>query len=134
MSYDGGVLTHDVGCECCKTKCIDHAVVLVGYNTTHDPPYWKIRNSWGSNWGEEGHVRIAMNQPGCGWGLFGMLSEGLLMEDGYTTKNELPERPSWWKTATRGARALVILGTLLGLCIISSCVGFCLNRFRKSSE
>jgi len=28
--------------------------------------YWKVRNSWGSHWGEEGHIRIKMNENMCG--------------------------------------------------------------------
>mmetsp|Transcript_15470 Transcript_15470/g.21977 ORF Transcript_15470/g.21977 Transcript_15470/m.21977 type:complete len:546 (-) Transcript_15470:1510-3147(-) len=132
MSYSGGVLTHDNGCECCEVSCIDHAVVIVGYNTTHDPPYWKIRNSWGSGWGEAGHVRVAMNQPGCGWGLFGLLSEGALLEDVYTSKEDLPERPSWWQTSSTGAKVLVILASLLGVLLLSSVVGTCAKKCRKS--
>ncbi|ACI64247.1 predicted protein, partial [Thalassiosira pseudonana CCMP1335] len=53
ISYGGGVLTHDEG-----SSCIDHAVVIVGYNTTAKPPYWKVRNSWGPEWGEEGHFKV----------------------------------------------------------------------------
>ncbi len=131
-SYKDGVLTHDNGCECCEVSCIDHAVVIVGYNTTHEIPYWKIRNSWGLSWGEEGHVRIAMNQPGCGWGLFGMLSEGALLEDVYTSKEELPERPSWWQRSSTGAKVLVILASLLGVCFLSTFVGTCVKRYRKT--
>jgi hypothetical protein len=132
MSYSSGILTHDVGCECCEASCIDHAVVIVGYNTTHDVPYWKIRNSWGLDWGEVGHVRIAMNQPGCGWGLFGMLSEGALLEDVYTSKEALPERPSWWARSSTGAKVLVILGSLVGLCVLFTCICTGLKKFRKS--
>lgn len=42
MNYKEGVLTHDIGCECSETSCIDHATVVTGYNTTHSPPYWKV--------------------------------------------------------------------------------------------
>lgn len=54
--YKGGVLTKE-----CKPKAnlIDHCVQLVGYNKTASPPFWKIRNSWGKSWGEEGFIRIA---------------------------------------------------------------------------
>ena len=115
-------------------NCIDHAVVIVGYNLTHNPPYWKIRNSWGVGWGELGHVRVAMNDPGCGWGLFGMLSEGALLEDVYTTKAELPDRPSWWERSSTGAKVLVLLAAILGTCILSICVCGAMKRMRKSSD
>jgi hypothetical protein len=33
-----------------------HAVVLVGYNDIEE--YWIIKNSWGTNWGENGYMKI----------------------------------------------------------------------------
>ena len=40
---------------------LDHAVLLVGY--TDD--YWKIKNSWGTSWGEKGFIRISSGNT-CG--------------------------------------------------------------------
>lgn len=40
---------------------VDHAVTVIGFGVDeeHDNlPYWIIRNSWGSQWGEEGYARI----------------------------------------------------------------------------
>jgi C1A family cysteine protease len=34
---------------------IDHAVLLVGYKSGTG---WKLKNSWGSNWGEDGYAWI----------------------------------------------------------------------------
>lgn len=58
-SYKGGVMTADnLNPEYNKR----HAVVLVGYGTTDDrKPYWLIRNSWGSMWGENGYGRLLRN-------------------------------------------------------------------------
>ena len=71
-SYGGGVLTDDGECACEDVSCLDHAVVVVGYDDTAEIPYFKIRNSWSSDWGEEGYFRVAQ-EGGGKWGLFGML-------------------------------------------------------------
>jgi len=56
--YDSGVL-HD---ESCGTD-LDHGVAAVGYG--HDEEsgedYWLVRNSWGSYWGDQGYIKMAMN-------------------------------------------------------------------------
>ena len=62
------------------------AIVIVGYDTTVPTPYWKLRNSWGVGYGEEGYFRIAMNDPGQGeWGLFGMLAESALVRTAFSS-------------------------------------------------
>ena len=53
--YEGGVLK---GVCRSKAKDIDHCVQLVGYSKTAEEPYWKIRNSWGTDFGEDGFIRI----------------------------------------------------------------------------
>jgi len=127
-SYTGGVLTHDNGCECSDVSCIDHAIVIVGYDTTAPTPYWKLRNSWGGNWGEEGHFRIAMNNPGIGeWGLFGCLAEAALPSDAYKNLSDLPERPGWWETAAVWEKTM-ILSSILGFCCLCGCLGAVWNK------
>ena len=49
--YKSGVL--DVSNDECGTK-VDHAVLVVGYGTDGGLEYWKIKNSWGTSWGEAG--------------------------------------------------------------------------------
>ena len=60
-------------CEECSTTN-NHAVLLVGYDTTGPIPYWIIKNSWGKKWGEDGYIRIKMTD---GDGILGMNQYGL---------------------------------------------------------
>jgi len=53
--FNGGVI--DTGCQ----GSVDHAVIAVGYGTDNGVDYFKIRNSWGKSWGEDGYVRLAAN-------------------------------------------------------------------------
>jgi len=56
--YRGGVLT---AAECGNS--IDHAVQIVGYDTTQG--YWIVRNSWGADWGEQGFIRLQFGKNTC---------------------------------------------------------------------
>jgi len=61
--------------NCAKEPVVDHAVLLVGYGQDKDlkMPFWKIRNSWGSEFGEQGFLRLRRHAPKgeepCGWDL-----------------------------------------------------------------
>ncbi|KAL0895152.1 hypothetical protein ABMA27_013603 [Loxostege sticticalis] len=63
MTYHGGL----VDASHCDQK-LDHAVLLVGYGTADDGtgrPYWTIKNSWGTEWGDEGYIKITRNENTC---------------------------------------------------------------------
>eukprot|EP00602_Paraphysomonas_sp_CaronLab_P000031 CAMPEP_0185026086 /NCGR_PEP_ID=MMETSP1103-20130426/9853_1 /TAXON_ID=36769 /ORGANISM="Paraphysomonas bandaiensis, Strain Caron Lab Isolate" /LENGTH=310 /DNA_ID=CAMNT_0027559545 /DNA_START=155 /DNA_END=1087 /DNA_ORIENTATION=+ len=53
-SYGSGVFSGKCG------QRVDHGVLVVGYGTDPDSglDYWKIKNSWGTSWGEQGYLRI----------------------------------------------------------------------------
>lgn len=55
----------------CPSFLIDHGVLIVGYGTGptifhSDIPYWIVKNSWGSTWGESGYFRIYRGSGTCG--------------------------------------------------------------------
>ncbi|KAF8566575.1 hypothetical protein P879_02111 [Paragonimus westermani] len=49
--YQSGVLK-PIFEECPDTE-LNHAVLTVGYDKEGDMPYWSIKNSWGTEWGEK---------------------------------------------------------------------------------
>lgn len=53
FDYDHGVFD---GCK--KDAILGHGVLAVGYGGEGAGQYWRIQNSWGSNWGEKGHIRL----------------------------------------------------------------------------
>jgi KDEL-tailed cysteine endopeptidase len=62
--YSSGIIT---------TKCgtnLDHGVLLVGYGEKNGIDYWKLKNSWGETWGEEGYFylerNVKMKEGKCG--------------------------------------------------------------------
>lgn len=52
MNYKSGIFSDPN----CSTGPTNHAVAAVGYDA--GMTYWKIRNSWGASWGEQGYVRM----------------------------------------------------------------------------
>ncbi|CAF1019982.1 unnamed protein product [Rotaria sordida] len=65
QGYTSGVFKID-GCITSASNN-NHAMVIVGYG--HDLElgldYWKLRNSWGAEWGEDGYVRIQRGVNMC---------------------------------------------------------------------
>ena len=62
--YTGGVLK----ASACSANYLDldHCVQVVGFDSTGPEPYWIVRNSWSTSWGEDGYLRLAIDGNACG--------------------------------------------------------------------
>jgi len=61
--YHSGVLDD----ASCGTN-LDHGVLLVGwdYDIIARKDYWLVKNSWGTNWGIGGYIKLVRNKNQCG--------------------------------------------------------------------
>ena len=55
-TYTGGIMS---SCG----QVVDHCVQAVGIDIA--AKYWKIRNSWGTSWGEGGYIRLTYGSNTC---------------------------------------------------------------------
>lgn len=63
--YSGGVVTAEA-CGGNGMGYMNHAVQVVGFDAAAEPPYWIVRNTWTTAWGEGGYIRLAMGNNTCG--------------------------------------------------------------------
>lgn len=64
--YSSGVLTASCGTN------LDHGVLAVGYGTMDGTDHYRVKNSWGTTWGDEGYIYLERGSSQTG-GQCGML-------------------------------------------------------------
>jgi len=106
--YTGGVLT-SACCGSMAANAQDHCVMAVGFNSTAPTPYWIVRNSWATTWGDQGYIYLEMAKNTCG------------LADGATIPNvkvdlseneaaEVEERiEAMYQAATRGSTIQIVV-------------------------
>ena len=83
-SYTGGVLAS-------KGLIGNHIISVVGWGVDGEDEYWHVRNSWGSEWGEDGYYRVVRGKNHCGIANFAVHSV-LTAPTGY--EDNIPSAPS----------------------------------------
>ena len=75
-----------------------HAMAVVGYGTQDGEDYWLIKNSWGTNWGQDGYMKLIRGKSACQIGKrFGVMKCN--SEESCQNKkgNCLHTKPQWKK-------------------------------------
>jgi len=63
--YESGVFTDD---QCGRNGywALNHCVALTGFDLDASTPYWTLKNSWATDWGEDGYMRVEYGTNTCG--------------------------------------------------------------------
>lgn len=96
-AYGGGVF------NACQDQEINHAVLLVGWDDTQNGGVWILKNSWGTNWGEGGYMRITYGCCRIGWYSY-YVGFDLPPPTNLSASEGFSDRITLWWTGHAGAR------------------------------
>jgi cathepsin L len=65
QDYTGGVFQQKSQSSYGAIPATNHAVVIVGWDDAKGA--WRVRNSWGTGWGESGYAWVKYNNNAIGW-------------------------------------------------------------------
>jgi xylem cysteine proteinase len=104
--YSRGVLT----APC--SDALNHAVLVVGYGVEDPNPYWRLKNSWGTRWGEGGFFRLVRGLEGSGeCGLKKIPTIPALTTEGVQVPQDVPTVAPARLDASQGSAVGAILGS-----------------------
>lgn len=76
--------------RCDNDSGVNHAVVIVGYDDAGE--YWWVRNSWGTEWGEDGYFKLGYGECAIAWSTYYAdaypLDVGPLVVDGHRVDDD----------------------------------------------
>lgn len=81
-AYSGGIFRT-------VSNCINHNVVVTGWDDNNGDGFWYARNSWGTGWGEAGYARIAYGAATLdtmGYGVYGTTGTNARYRSGATVQ------------------------------------------------
>ena len=81
--YESGILSGESNCP----TALDHGVVVVGLEESGEKPYWLVQNSWGSWWGDQGFIKLAV-EDGSGVSGMNTVAEYMDVEPGYPKESD----------------------------------------------
>ena len=63
MRYKAGIFETDCGLD------VNHAMLAVGWGADLLTDFWKVKNSYGTTWGEAGYIRMKRGVRADGTGI-----------------------------------------------------------------
>jgi len=105
--YTGGVMTSSQ-CGSMAADEQDHCVMATGFNTTAPTPYWIVRNSWASTWGEKGYIYLEYSLNTCGLADDATIPTVTLNLSPEEEAKAAASRASMFHRATNGAHQTIV--------------------------